>query len=65
MGDVERRKFTRANRGSRINSLLNSEFVDKNDFWASDEVTAIFAEDKDDEDYQVQCFFFVIPDYIY
>ena len=55
MSETEHRTFTRANRGSKIESLLNSEIIDKGEFWGSDEVTAIFAEEKDDTDYQVQC----------
>lgn len=58
MSTIEPRVFDRANRGSKINSLLNSEVIDKNDFWGSDEVNEIFAEEQDDTDYQDECFLF-------
>lgn len=52
MSDNSPRIFTRPNRGSKIESLLASEGVEQGDFWGSDEVNAIFAEDEDDADFQ-------------
>jgi hypothetical protein len=54
--NIEKKTFTRANRGSKLNELLIDENVnlDKNDFWGSNEVKEIFVEERNDENFEYE-----------
>eukprot|EP00770_Monocercomonoides_exilis_P008121 MONOS_8079.1-p1 / transcript=MONOS_8079.1 / gene=MONOS_8079 / organism=Monocercomonoides_exilis_PA203 / gene_product=unspecified product / transcript_product=unspecified product / location=Mono_scaffold00295:13125-15195(+) / protein_length=560 / sequence_SO=supercontig / SO=protein_coding / is_pseudo=false len=43
------RKFTRANRGSKINQLISEDAFNKNEFWGSDAMKQFFEEEDDDD----------------
>ncbi|KAK2948464.1 putative vacuolar protein sorting-associated protein 72 [Blattamonas nauphoetae] len=47
MGDEEPRRFSRANRGANISKLLEQSGTDATDFWGSEEVKLIFAEEEE------------------